>query len=94
MYFVNMSQYEFNHPLVVNLTGSHKSSIIFASKEQQLEILEDFLENGYSVDGYKISRMKRKFYGVMILSGDRDIISIFESHGIVVKSLHEVLAIN
>ena len=40
MYFVNMSQYEFKHPLVINLTGSYKSSIIFASKEQQLEILK------------------------------------------------------
>lgn len=93
MYFVNMSQYEFKHPLVINLTGSYKSSIIFASKEQQLEILKNFLSNGYTGDGYKISRLKRRFCGVMLLSEDRDIIDFFESHGVVVKSLHEVLAI-
>lgn len=93
MYFVNMSQYEFKHPLVINLTGSHKSSIIFASKEQQLGILKDFLSNGYTGDGYKIPRLKRKFCGVMVLNEDRDIIDFFEQHGVVVKSLYEVLAI-
>ena len=93
MYFVNMSQFDFKHPLVINLTGKYKSYFIFASPEKQLEILKDFLENEYNSDGHKISRLKRTFSGVMMLTQSDGLFDLCMSKNIQVKSLHEIIDI-
>lgn len=86
-----MSQFDFKHPLIINLTGKYKSDYIFASPEKQLEILKDFLENGYNSDGYKISRLKRTFSGVMVLTQSDDLYNLCLCENIQVKSLHEII---
>ena len=91
MYFVNMSQFDFKHPLIINLTGKYKSDYIFASPEKQLEILKDFLENGYNTDGYKISRLKRTFSVVMMLTQSDELFDLCMSKNIQVKSLNEII---
>jgi hypothetical protein len=67
MYYINVSQYSFIHPLVVNLTSKYKQDIINASSEQKVEVLKDFLANGFTSEGHRVSRLKRKFAGVLII---------------------------